>query len=60
MPEEEKENLENASRYYGIKQTDAHRALADALTAHLLYRNVKRSHFRRHRRRFDVNRWYIK
>ena len=45
MPEEEKKNLENASRYYGIKQTDAHRALADALTAHLLYRNVKRSHF---------------
>lgn len=28
MPEEEKKNLENASRYYGIKQTDAHRALA--------------------------------
>lgn len=45
MPEDEKKNLENASRYYGVEQTDAHRALADAMTAHLLYRAVKKNHF---------------
>lgn len=45
MPEQEKKNLENASRYYGITQKDAHRALADAMTAHLLYQAVKKSCF---------------
>lgn len=45
MPDEERKNLGNASLYYGIKQEGAHRAMADALTAHLLYQAVKKIHF---------------
>lgn len=45
MPGEEKKNLANASRYFCVKQKDAHRAFADAMTAHLLYQAVKKKHF---------------
>lgn len=45
MPEEERKNLGNASLYYGVKQEGAHRAMADALTAHFLYQAVKKIHF---------------
>lgn len=45
MPEEERKNLGNASRYYRVKQEGAHRAMADAMTAHLLYQAVKKIHF---------------
>ena len=37
MPEQEKKNLGNACTYYKIEQPLAHRAEADALSAHFLY-----------------------
>ncbi len=38
MPPEEKKNLESACSYYGIKREQAHRALADAIDTHRLYK----------------------
>ena len=40
MPAEEKKNLGAACRYFGIKQEKAHRALSDAISAHLLYQKL--------------------
>lgn len=40
MPAEEKKNLAAASAYYEIEQPEAHRALADAMTTHLLYQRL--------------------
>lgn len=37
MPEDEKKNLAAACRFFNIKTENAHRALDDALAAHLLY-----------------------
>lgn len=37
MPEMEKKNLGAACRYFGITPDTAHRALSDAMSAHLLY-----------------------
>lgn len=37
MPESEKKNLGAACRYFGITPDTAHRALSDAMSAHLLY-----------------------
>lgn len=45
MPEEEKKNLASASRFFGVKQEGAHRALADAMTAHYLYQALRKKHF---------------
>lgn len=45
MPGNEKKNLASASRYYRVKQEDAHRALADARTAHFLYQAVRKKHY---------------
>lgn len=41
MPAETKKNLTDASRYFGVVQETAHRALSDARTAHLLYQALK-------------------
>ena len=40
MPEQEKKNLGNACTYYKIEQPLAHRAEADALSAHFLYQKL--------------------
>ena len=40
MPAEEKKNLGAACRYFGIEQEKAHRALSDAISAHLLYQKL--------------------
>ena len=40
MPEQEKKNLGNACIYYKIEQPLAHRAEADALSAHFLYQKL--------------------
>ena len=40
MPEEEKKNLGAACAFYGIDLSGAHRALADAMGAHLLYEKL--------------------
>ena len=45
MPGEEKKNLSSACRYFGVEQQSAHRALADAVSAHLLYQAMVRRHF---------------
>lgn len=45
MPEEEKKNLSAACRYYGTEPQPAHRALSDAVSAHLLYQAMFRRHF---------------
>lgn len=44
MPEGEKKNLEAACAFYGVIRGQAHRALADAVDAHLLYQALCRSH----------------
>lgn len=44
MPPEEKKNLAAACRYYGIGQQEAHRALADAISAHLLYEELRKQY----------------
>ena len=45
MPEEEKKNLSSACRYFGVEPQTAHRALSDAVSAHLLYQAMFRHHF---------------
>ena len=45
MPEEEKKNLAAACAYFGVKQETAHRALSDAISAHLLYQTMRKLHF---------------
>ena len=40
MPEEEKKNLASACRYFQIKPSGFHRALADAYSAHELYQQM--------------------
>lgn len=40
MPETEKKNLAAACQYYGIKQENHHRAMADARAAHALYQEL--------------------
>lgn len=45
MPSEEKKNLAAAAKYFGIGEQTSHRALADAVTAHLLYQAVRERHF---------------
>lgn len=42
MPSEEKKNLRAACEYFGVVQEKAHRAMADAAAAHLLYQEMKR------------------
>lgn len=42
MPAEEKKNLTAACEYFGVKQEKAHRAMADAVAAHLLYQEMKK------------------
>ncbi len=44
MPEQEKKNLGNACTYYKIEQPLAHRAEADALSAHFLYQKLVALH----------------
>lgn len=41
MPEEEKKNLEAACAFFGILRGQAHRALTDAMDAHLLYQTLR-------------------
>lgn len=41
MPEAEKKNLGAACAYFGITPDTAHRALSDAMSAHLLYEKLK-------------------
>ena len=41
MPETEKKNLGAACAYFGIVPETAHRALSDAMSAHLLYEELK-------------------
>lgn len=43
MPYEEKKNLSNACKYFGIELDGAHRAFADAMAAHMLYQSMKKS-----------------
>ena len=45
MPGEEKKTLASACRYFGVEQQSAHRALSDAVSAHLLYQAMVRHHF---------------
>lgn len=45
MPPREKKNLASACCYYGVEPQIAHRALADAWSAHFLYQAVKKRHF---------------
>ena len=45
MPGEEKKNLAAACAYFGVKQETAHRALSDAISAHLLYQTMRKRHF---------------
>ena len=40
MPAGEPKNLGAACAWYGISQTEAHRAQADAVSAHLLYQKL--------------------
>ena len=40
MPETERKNLGAACEFYGVSLTGAHRALADAMGAHLLYEKL--------------------
>ncbi len=42
MPAEEKKNLGAACAYFGIHPDTAHRALSDAMAAHLLYMEMKK------------------
>ena len=42
MPGPEKKNLSAACAYFGVEQDTAHRALSDAMAAHLLYQELKR------------------
>lgn len=42
MPESEKKNLGAACAYFGIVPDTAHRALSDAMSAHLLYAEMKK------------------
>lgn len=44
MPEGLRKNLESACAYFGVKQEGAHRAMADALSAHLLYQKLLAGH----------------
>lgn len=44
MPETEQKNLAAACRYFQIRRTDAHRALADARDAHRLYQCLRIRH----------------
>ncbi|NBJ81909.1 3'-5' exonuclease [bacterium 1XD42-94] len=41
MPAENKKNLHAACAWFGIRQDTAHRALSDAMCAHLLYEEMK-------------------
>lgn len=45
MPPEEKKNLAAAAKYFGIGEQTSHRALADAVTAHLLYQAMRERYF---------------
>lgn len=45
MPGPEKKNLAAACRYYGVEPEASHRALADAVSAHLLYQAMKKRCF---------------
>lgn len=45
MPEEEKKNLAAACAYFEVRQETAHRALSDAVSAHLLYQTMRKCHF---------------
>ena len=45
MPPDEKKNLGSACQYYGIGPQAAHRALADAFSAHFLYQTLLKRHF---------------
>lgn len=42
MPPEEKKSLEAACGWFGVRQQDWHRALADAMAANMLYQEMKR------------------
>ena len=42
MPAEEKKNLCSACTYFKVRQETAHRALSDAMSAHLLYLELKK------------------
>lgn len=44
MPEEEKKNLAAACAFYGIVREQSHRAFADAMDAHLLFRALRQRH----------------
>lgn len=52
MPQEEKKNLEAASRYFGVSNQSFHRALSDAETAHLLYQILKSRYFETAKKEF--------
>lgn len=43
MPQDEKKNLKDACRYYGVEEEPSHRALSDAKAAHQLYQNMKKN-----------------
>lgn len=45
MPEEEKKNLAAACRYFSVDPGKSHRALSDALAAHLLYQELRKRYF---------------
>ncbi len=45
MPEEEKKNLSSACRYFSIDPGNSHRALSDAMAAHLLYQELRKRYF---------------
>lgn len=54
MPEKEKKNLGLACAYFGIHPDTAHRALSDAMAAHLLFRELKNRFGEGHDAAFSV------
>lgn len=54
MPAEEKKNLSAACAYFGIRPETAHRALSDAMAAHLLYEELKRRFGTEHEEAFEA------
>ena len=53
MPAEEKKNLGAACAYFGIHPETAHRALSDAMSAHLLYQELKKRFGEGHEEQFS-------
>lgn len=47
MPLEEKKNLKAACQFFGIRQQQSHRALADARSAHYLYQEMQKQYGRK-------------